>query len=91
MADGLESMMGGIGAEGEVGGLGLFPSSVCVSVGSRGGVRLGLHCHTVHTVYAYQATLSASLSHKCLLEFILGELHRTGTGIAINYGTERFV
>lgn len=56
-----------------------------------GGVGWGLHCHTVHTVYAYQATVSASLSHKCLLEFILGEFHMTGTGISINYGIERFV
>lgn len=56
-----------------------------------GGVGWGLHCHTVHTVYAYQATVSASLSRKCLLEFILGEFHMTGTGISINYGIERFV
>lgn len=60
---------------------------VCVC--GAGGV--GLHCHTVHTVYAYQATVSASLSRKCLLEFILGEFHMTGTGISINYGIERFV
>lgn len=63
---------------------------VCVLEGG-GGVGLGLHCHTVHTVYAYQATVSASLSRKCLLEFILGEFHMTGTGISINYGIERFV
>lgn len=86
------------------GGLGSFPTPawsqcwagllgicVCVCVGLGGDVGLGLHCHTVHTVYAYQATVSASLSRKCLLEFILGEFHMTGTGISINYGIERFV
>lgn len=64
---------------------------VCVCLCWGGGVGLGLHCHTVRTVYAYQATVSASLSRKCLLEFILGEFHMTGTGISINYGIERFV
>lgn len=49
-----------------------------VCVGVRGGG--GLHCHTVLNVYAYQATVSASLSRKCLLEFILGEFHMTGDG-----------
>ena len=64
---------------------------VCVCVGWVGAGGGGLHCHTVHTVYAYQATVSASLSRKCLLEFILGEFHMTGTRISINYGIERFV
>lgn len=38
------------------------------------------------------ATVSAAWSRKCLLRFILGVFHMTGTGgLSINYGIELFV
>lgn len=54
------------------------PWCVCVELVSQ--------CDSVHTVCAYQATVRASLSHDCLLWFILGEFHTTAKGISVNYG-----
>lgn len=87
MEDGLDSGLfcqeSGVGGGGR-GRAGSLPSpglkSALGLVVRRVCVWLGLHCHTVHTVYAYHATVRASLSPKCLLGFILGEFHAARDG-----------